>query len=121
MTTNWYKILLFAALLVFLPLTAVSAKDIPFEASVNSNIISLGRSTQLNLAFQGTRDVPRPELPEIAGLQIRYLGPSTRMSIVNGRMSASITQMYSPVEVKRGKFTIGPLNFKYNEYTYKSN
>ena len=97
------------------------AKETRFEASVERNVIALGQSTQLNLAFQGTRDVPQPELPEIAGFQIRYLGPSTRMSIVNGTMSSSITHMYSLIPLKTGKFTIGPFSFDYKGDTYKSN
>ena len=97
------------------------AKEIRFEASLERNVIALGQSTQLNIAFQGTRDMPKPELSGISGFQIRYLGPSTRMSIVNGSMSSSITHMYSLIPLKTGKFRIGPFSFDYNGDTYKSN
>jgi hypothetical protein len=98
-----------------------SAEEINFEASLQRNVISLGQSTQLNLSFKGRRDIPRPELPEKAGLQTRYIGPSTRMSIVNGEMSSSITHIYSIIPLKTGKFTLGPYSFNHNGDTYTSN
>ncbi len=106
--------------LLVLPLTA-AAEEKRFEASLERNVIALGQSVQLSLAFQDTRDVPRPELPEIDGLQLRYRGPSTVMSIVNGRMSSSITHMYSLIPLKTGKFSIGPLSFDYKGNTFTSN
>ncbi|MBI5741971.1 MAG: protein BatD [Nitrospirae bacterium] len=99
----------------------VFAKDISFEASLERNMIYLGESVQLNLQFQGTTDVPAPALPAVDGLQSRYAGPSTMMSIVNGRMSSSITHIYSIVPIKTGKFQIGPLKIEHEGNTYSSN
>jgi hypothetical protein len=73
------------------------------------------------LKFQGSQDVPSPELPDIPGFQTRYIGPSTVMSIVNGRASSSITHNYSLVPIKNGAFTVGPLSFTYKGDTYTSN
>ncbi len=112
--------LTFAVLPFFLPQTAI-AKEIRFKVSLERNIIAFGQSVQLSFAFQGTKDVPRPELPEIDSFQLRYRGPSTRMSIVNGRMSSSITHMYSLIPLKTGNFTIGPFSFDYKGDTYISN
>jgi hypothetical protein len=106
--------------LIFLP-ESVYSKDINFEASVNRNIVSLGQSVQLNLQFHGSTDIPAPELPEIEGFKSRYVGPSTMMSIVNGKMSSSITHIYRLIPLKTGKFKIGPLSFKYKGDTYVSN
>jgi hypothetical protein len=100
---------------------AVFAKDIAFEASLERNIVYLGEGVQLNLQFQGTTDIPAPTLPEIDGLQSRYVGPSTMMSIVNGRMSSLITHVYNIVPLKTGKFQIGPLKIEYESTTYNSN
>ncbi len=100
---------------------AAFAKDIAFEASLERNIIYLGEGVQLNLQFQGTTDIPAPTLSEIDGLQSRYVGPSTMMSIVNGRMSSSITHIYSIVPLKTGKFQIGPMKIEDEGNTYSSN
>ena len=96
------------------------AKDISFQASVDRNKVSLGSAINLNLAFYGTQHMPAPELPEIDGFQSRYQGPSTRMSIVNGKVSNSITHIYTLIPIRIGKFKIGPLSLKYKKKTYTS-
>ncbi|GBD95330.1 MAG TPA: protein BatD [Nitrospirae bacterium] len=110
----------FGLLSTTVPGTA-AADEINFEVSVESNVIYLGRSSQLNLTFQGSRDIPRPVLQGIDGFQVQYIGPSTRMSIVNGRMSSSVIHVYSLIPLKAGKFKIGPFSFEYKGDTYKSN
>ncbi len=97
------------------------AKEIMFHASLDRNIIYLGQSVQLSLQFDGSSKLPAPDLPEISGLQSRYLGPSTRMSIVNGKMSSSVTHSYRIVPTKTGKFTIGPLTVENKGNKYSSN
>jgi hypothetical protein len=101
--------------------SAVGAEEIRFEATVSRNIVSLGQSIQLNLAFQGTKDVSAPELSDIDGFQSRYTGPSTMMSIVNGRLSSSITHIYRLVPLKTGKFRLGPFSLQQKGKTYVSN
>ena len=109
----------FVALIGFL--NGALAKEVPFEVSVDRNKISLGEQIELNLTFNGTQNVPSWELPVIDGIQSRYLGPSTRMSIVNGRVTSSITHVYTLAPLKAGSYKIGPLKFDYNADTYTSN
>jgi len=97
------------------------AKEINFEATVDRNKVSLGSSLQLALAFQGTQDIPTPQLPALDGFQARYLGPSTMMSIVNGKVSASVTHIFTLLPTKIGKFNLGPFKFEHNADTYISN
>lgn len=96
------------------------AKDISFEVTVDRNRVSVGESLQLNFTFYNTQKVPAPKLPEINGFQSRYLGPSTRMSIVNGKVSSSITHIYTLIPLKTGTFQIGPVSFQYKGDTYTS-
>lgn len=98
-----------------------SGKEIHFDASVEKSNITLGQGSQLNLKFQGTTGMPSPDLPRIDGFKTDYLGPSTVMSIVNGRMTSSVTHIYRLIPLKTGKFKIGPLTFKYKGDTYISN
>lgn len=100
---------------------AVYAGEVSFQASLDRDGVYLGQSAQLQLQFQGSTDIPAPEIPAIEGLQTRYVGPSTMMSIVNGRMSSSVTHMYSLVPLKTGKFRIGPISFQHEGNTYTSN
>ncbi len=51
---------------IFLLLTlagSVFAEDITFEVTVDMTEVSLGESTQLNLSFYGTQEVPTPYFP----------------------------------------------------------
>ncbi|MFA4993219.1 MAG: BatD family protein, partial [Candidatus Omnitrophota bacterium] len=97
------------------------AKELNFEATVNSNKVSLGSSLQLALSFSNAQNIPAPELPAIDGFQTRYLGPSTMMSIVNGKVSGSITHNYALLPTKTGTFKLGPFKFEHNGDKYTSN
>jgi hypothetical protein len=101
--------------------SAAYAKEIGFQAALDREVIYLGQSAQLQLQFQGSTDIPAPDIPAIDGLQLRYTGPSTMMSIVNGRMSSSVTHIYRLVPLKTGKFQIGPFSTQHEGDTYRSN
>jgi hypothetical protein len=107
-------------LLLFGWFSIVLAKDIQFEATVDRTRVSLGESLQLNLSFYGTQDVPAPDIGDIDGFQLRYLGPSTRMSIVNGQVSTSITHIYILIPLETGTFQIGPFSVSYQGKTFTS-
>jgi len=96
------------------------ASDITFEATVDNNVVSLGESAQLSLTFRGATDVPVPSIQDPDGFSVRYLGPSTMMSIVNGKMSSSISHNYVLIPLKVGKFIIGPFSVDYNNQKYTS-
>ena len=107
--------------LIFLISTQALAKDINFEATINRNKVGLGQSLQLDLTFDGAQNIPVPELSAVEGFQVRYLGPSTRMSIINGQTSSSVTYVYTLLPTKIGTFKIGPFSFEFNGNTYNSN
>ncbi|MFV1975067.1 MAG: BatD family protein [Candidatus Scalindua sp.] len=96
------------------------AEEIKFHASLDRNIIYLGQSVQLNLKFQGLSGIPAPDPPDIDGFRSRYIGPSTRRSIVNGKMSSSVTHIYRLIPVKTGKFEIPSISFENKGDTYVS-
>ena len=113
-------IIIVSLILIIGPFNLALSKEIGFEASVDRNKVSLGSSVRLNLTFNGTQDIPAPALPEIDGFQSSYLGPSTRISIVNGRTTSSISHMYTLIPLRVGTFRIGPLSFKYKGDTFTS-
>lgn len=82
------------------------AQDITFEASVSAKQVSLGSLLQLTLTVEGLQKSPPIDLPEIDGFESRYLGPSTRVSIVNGQYSSSVAHIYNLFPLKEGKFQI---------------
>ena len=95
-----------------------NANDISFKASVKQNPILMGEATQLRLEVRGTQDVPRMQLPEVDGLDIKYVGPSRQVSMVNGRVDSSVTHTYTVFPLRTGDFTIPALllNFKGQDY-----
>jgi len=97
------------------------AEDIKFEASIDKKTVAIGESAQLGLTFYGTQNVPAPDIGNIEGCDVRYLGPSTMMTVINGSVSTSITHMYKIQPLRMGKFQLGPFTFKYEGNTYRSN
>jgi hypothetical protein len=107
-------------LLLSVFVSCASAEDIKFEAAIDKNSVAIGESAQLGLTFYGTQNVPAPDIGNIDGLEVRYLGPSTMMTVINGVVSNSITHMYKVQPLRLGKFQLGPFSFKYEGNTYTS-
>ena len=96
------------------------AQEERFEASLEINRVSVGNPLYLYLAFYGSQDVSMPEVPSVEGLRIKYVGPSTKMSVINGKASRSITHTYLVIPLKDGEFKIGPFFAGYRGKTYKA-
>lgn len=114
------KYLLITGVLFFSQICSVLAEDISFEASVDKNKISLGDAVGLHLTFYGTNSPSAPNLPAIDGFDARYLGPSSQISIVNGRTSMSVSHLYTLLPKKEGALTIPSLRVDYQGKTYTS-
>lgn len=112
---------LFIFCFIFQPPKSVCfAEDINFEVTVDRVKVSLGSSIQLSLNFYGAQNISAPELPDIDGFDWRYLGPSSRMSIVNGQVSSSITHIYTLIPLKVGQFDIPSFTVDINGQQYTS-
>jgi len=109
------SILLLSALVSY-----ACAEDIKFEAGIDKKAVAIGESAQLGLTFYGTQNVPAPDIGNIDGCEVRYLGPSTMMTVINGTVSNSITHMYKVQPLRLGKFQFGPFTFKYEGNNYTS-
>jgi len=96
-------------------------QDLSFEVSVDKNKIPINSDAQLNVTVHGTQDVGAFDLPAVDGFDTRYLGPSTRMSIVNGKITSSITHIYKIIPLEVGQFKIPSftINYKGTNYTSK--
>ena len=100
---------------------AADAKELRFEVSLDKPQVAIGTAAKLGLSFYGTQSIPAPDLGNIDGLEVRYMGPSTMMTVLNGQVSSSITHMYSVLPLRLGKFQLGPFAFTYKSDNYKSN
>ena len=78
------------------------------EVQIQSDQINVGDRVQFAIAISGTTSAKQPEINQIDGLQIDYLGPSTSIQVVNGKMSSSITHNFILTAIKPGNYTLGP-------------
>lgn len=101
--------------------SSVFAADVKFEVNLDRERVALGETAQLGLSFRNTQSMPAPDISNIDGLDVRYIGPSTMMTVINGQVSSSITHMYIVQPLKIGKFQLGPFTFKYKGDNYSSN
>ncbi len=102
------------------PLTGSYSDDTSFEASVNTNKVSLGETLQLTLTFQGGKIDSPPEIPHIDGLEVRYLGPSTSITIINGQYSSHVSHIYTVFPQKTGTLQIPAVTVKVNGKAFSS-
>ncbi|MFH1996928.1 MAG: BatD family protein [Candidatus Omnitrophota bacterium] len=105
---------------MLLAASAGFAKEKNFEVTLDRNRVALGETAELHLTFYGTQNIPTPKIDTIDGFQARYLGPSSMMSIVNGKMESSITHIYSLLPLRVGNFELGPFYFELGGNTYIS-
>ncbi|MDE2028693.1 MAG: protein BatD, partial [Candidatus Omnitrophica bacterium] len=95
------------------------AEAVNFQATVNSNEISMDEVLQLTLTFTGVnQDLNPVSLPNVDGFSAKYLGPSTSVSIVNGVYSSSRSFIYDLFPNKTGHFQIPPITATVNGQTY---
>lgn len=111
-----------AALIAILSILSVCpvgfAQEMSFQATVDRNRVSVGQDIQLDLAFYGSQDVATPYFPDLPGFQWQYLGPSRMVSIVNGKVSSSVTHRYRLIPRKAGSFQIPAFSVQYKGGTY---
>ncbi len=105
---NWFGV---AAGLCFLLMWigAGSARAATFTASLDNDTLSLGQSTTLSLTFEGGSPQYVPTPPNVPGLRITYVGPSSQFSFINGRTSSTITHHFTVTPTRTGDFVIPAL------------
>jgi len=108
------------ALLVTLVTTGAAAAQIDVSARVDRSEVPLGERLVLTVDVVGAKNVPAPELGNVDGFQVQYLGPSTQVSIVNGKMSARVSHVYALTPGRTGRFTIGPFRVDYDGRSYQT-
>ena len=115
------KYLLLLTAICILPRSAiVFADDISVEAAVDRKTVPIGGAIKLAVTVNGTQSVAQRTLPDIQGFQTHYGGSSTRVSVVNGKMSASVIYAYSLIPLKVGKFTISPISLTFEGKEYQT-
>lgn len=97
---------------------AHAAAERRLEATLEMQRVAVGNPVYLNVVFHGAQDVDRPEIQPVNGLQIKYVGPSTRVSVVNGRVSQSVSHNFLIMPLKEGDYEFGPFRVQYQGDVY---
>ena len=119
---NFYiRTIVVLAAIIFLAGTGIAkAENISFDARLEQSTASKGNPVYLYLTFYGTRDAEEPDMPQQDGLRIKYVGPSMKMSVVNGKVTQSVSHAYLVIPLKEGIFKIGPFFAEYRGKTYNA-
>ena len=82
------------------------AQAATFTATLDRDTISIGESATLSLTFEGGQPKNTPQIANIPGLQISYVGPSSQFSFVNGQTSSTVTHHFMVASSRPGEYTI---------------
>src|SRR5262249_49443556 len=104
----WRRALL-VALLTSSIAVAPAAADVTVHATFDRPQVAVGEEADLGVEVQGVQSSAVPEIGDADGATVRYLRPSSRVSFVNGAMSASVTHHFSVSTTKAGRVTLGPV------------
>lgn len=84
--------------------------DVTVKATFDRAQVAVGEDADLGVEVMGVQSSGVPEIANAAGAKVGYLGPSSRVSFVNGAMSASVTHHFSVSAPNPGKVTLGPIS-----------
>lgn len=77
-----------------------------FTAQLDRESMALGEQATLSLKFDDIQPQDAPAIPEVAGLEFQYVGPSSNFSFINGRTTSSVTYTYIVTAEREGAYTI---------------
>lgn len=116
------RVALAALLAVVATASAVPAlaAEVTVKAQLDRAQVSIGEQADLGVEVQGVQNSGVPAIANAGGASISYLGPSSRVSFVNGAMSASVTHHFSVSAAQAGTVTIGPISVEVGGKRYEA-
>ena len=101
--------------------SAVVRADVEVEIELDRTDASTSDLVTLEVRVFGTQGASSPRIQGIQAFRVSRGGTSTRMEIVNGRMSAGVDYTYHLKPLKKGAYVIGPATVEVGGRTYASN
>ncbi len=99
---------------------APARADIQVRLEVTPRQAEPGEPLTLVIEVRGVQNIEPPALSGMDGFDISYSGPSTQMSIVNNRYSASVRHRYTLRARQEGRFTLGPFRLEHQGREYQT-
>ncbi len=112
------KLLLISVLLI---IEAGSAYGLSLTAKVDRTEATLEDRIFLTLSVEGSQRTATPRLPDLPAFEVISRGSTTRMQIINGRVSSGVDYSYILIPRKAGTFEIGPATVTEGGSTVESN
>src|SRR5687767_14129505 len=81
-----------------------------FKATLDRTVVPVGESATLTLTVEGAKPTDFPSLPVIPNLQQGGMRESQNFSIVNGRMSATVSRSIELMPLREGDYVIPALS-----------
>jgi len=114
------KVLTFIILFLLIPVS-VYADDISISANVDRQEIAIDEQLTLSITIAGSvSNIPNLEIPQLDGFTSYSSGRSQNISIINGRVTSSVSFTYMLVPNDAGDYTLGPFTINYKGKTYSA-
>ena len=117
-----YKIGKIIAFVIYLIVHSVafSYGSVYVEASVDQYTTQVSNPIHLTFEIKGTQESVNPIFPKLQNFSVSRNGTSKNISIINGRTNASIICNYTLIPLKKGDYTIPPIQVKINGKQFSS-
>ena len=86
----------------------VCGEDFRVEAAVDRDVVVVGRTLRLTITVYGASDVRRPDLSDLEGFQVVSTSSSQNVSLINTRLTRSLSLTYTLAALQEGQFVLGP-------------
>ncbi|MFZ1946531.1 MAG: BatD family protein [bacterium] len=99
---------------------AATAEDLRVEASVDTKNVTVGETLTLTLTAYGDGKIVPPDLTSLDGFEVVSSYTSQNISIVNARMSRSVSIQYVLVALREGDLALGPFTVRSDKAAYQT-
>lgn len=100
-------------LIVLALVTAGPSGAVSVSVDVTPRDLDAGDSATLTVTVDGVQNAAPPDLGNIDGFEVSYVGPSTQVSVVNGQVTALVQHRFALLAQRPGRFTLGPFTIAY--------
>lgn len=84
----------------------VMVADVQVSAYFEPESVALGSGSNYVLKIQGSTKTPKAQVPHVAGLELKFAGPSTSIQVINGSVMSEASYMFSVRVNESGSYTI---------------
>jgi len=117
-----FVVIVALVLIAAMPPVSHAADELTVEVALDRDTIGLDEQAILQVTVSGSgQNLPGPQLPTLPMFEVYSQGRSSNISIVNGRMSSSVTYRYMLLPKKPGTFPIDQIAVIHNNKRYKGN